>query len=347
MNRTAAGISTDLWRWLVGVVGEPDSMWAPSEGSYNSNYVLGFADGSRLILRIPIPHAREVDLRVMPEADVLRRLEGRAAPFAPRLRAAGPGAALLLEFVGTELLDDVSDRQGPIRDFELDQLGDALACLHADAWGLEEAFRRELRLRGAHATSTYEINREHLVSTWDAIWGRYEPTLRRLGLPSPHSLLEILDADVGERAPGLLHGDVHRKNLRTDRTGGRLHLIDWEMAQVGDPVYDVAVALWKLKLPPTQEERLISTWVAALPVESTRGWKTALPAYVRQETIKTACIHLVRSVDRMLLGSGDDDSVASGYTDNLRDASAYLPEIETNPDQVLDALRLLVAREAK
>jgi thiamine kinase-like enzyme len=40
-----------------------------------------------------------------------------------------------------------------------------------------------------------------------------------------------------ERAPTLIHGDLHHSNLIGDK---RLYLLDWEYAAVTDPLFDLA-----------------------------------------------------------------------------------------------------------
>jgi aminoglycoside phosphotransferase (APT) family kinase protein len=41
----------------------------------------------------------------------------------------------------------------------------------------------------------------------------------------------------GKRAPGIVHGDLHHGNVLT---ADRVYFIDWEYAQVGDPLHDLA-----------------------------------------------------------------------------------------------------------
>ena len=44
-----------------------------------------------------------------------------------------------------------------------------------------------------------------------------------------------------QRAPALFHSDLHHSNIL--ETDGRLYLIDWEYAAVGDPLFDLACVL--------------------------------------------------------------------------------------------------------
>jgi thiamine kinase len=58
---------------------------------------------------------------------------------------------------------------------------------------------------------------------------------------------EVLSRIGPGRARALCHHDVHAQNLVTDRAG-RLWLVDWEYAGLGDPVFDLASCASQLQL---------------------------------------------------------------------------------------------------
>lgn len=57
----------------------------------------------------------------------------------------------------------------------------------------------------------------------------------------------------------LLHADLHRENFIIDRSR-RLWAIDWELAMVGDPLYDLATHLYLMRYPQRQEQRMKEQW---------------------------------------------------------------------------------------
>ncbi|MZF90020.1 aminoglycoside phosphotransferase family protein [Streptomyces sp. SID5643] len=61
----------------------------------------------------------------------------------------------------------------------------------------------------------------------------------------------------------LLHGDLHRGNLVVDGQG-RLWTIDWELAMMGDPLYDLATHLYLMRYPADQERRMTEEWCRAV-----------------------------------------------------------------------------------
>ncbi|MGP3773376.1 phosphotransferase [Streptomyces sp. SDT5-1] len=159
----------------------------------------------------------------------------------------------------------------------------------------------------------------------------------RIGLPDEDELADrLLRHDVQERAPRLLHGDLNPWNLvrREGRTG--LTLIDWEMAMVGDPLYDL---VRHIHLTPTTREvrdRMYARWSERMPPECTVGWQADVPVYQGLEVVRSAYVDL----ERLVTGSGLDAPnvrrAVGSYTTTLRKALAWLklpsdPATETNP----------------
>ncbi|MFF8096106.1 phosphotransferase [Streptomyces sp. NPDC016675] len=94
------------------------------------------------------------------------------------------------------------------------------------------------------------------------------------------SLVRLSEHATGltERPFCLLHADLHRENFVIDPEGG-LWTIDWELAMVGDPLYDLATHLYLMRYPADQEERLIREWcgvVEGIRPGSSRGWERDL-----------------------------------------------------------------------
>ncbi|GAA3372806.1 phosphotransferase [Streptomyces sannanensis] len=93
----------------------------------------------------------------------------------------------------------------------------------------------------------------------------------------------------------LLHGDLHRENFVVDARGD-LWTIDWELAMVGDPLYDLATHLYLMRYPRGQASRVATRWRDAM--ESVRpgsaaGWAHDLPhilAYKRAQSVYTDVI---------------------------------------------------------
>ncbi|HEY9330868.1 MAG TPA: phosphotransferase [Streptomyces sp.] len=125
---------------------------------------------------------------------------------------------------------------------------------------------------------------------------RYHSLLRGLGIRD--GALDGLRAAAGALVPrpsALLHGDLHRENFIVD---GRddLWTIDWELAVVGDPLYDLATHLHLMDYPADQQAWITGIWCRAVEDArpgSSEGWETDLPvlrAYKRAQSVYTDVI---------------------------------------------------------
>lgn len=146
--------------------------------------------------------------------------------------------------------------------------------------------------------------------TRERVYHVHAPTLEPLfatlrfdpALLAPDGLLAHRAAHLADRPFALLHGDLHRDNLIVAADGGGLWTIDWELALVGDPLYDLATHLHLMRYPPGRERALAARWAraveAARPGASAR-WERDLPhylAYKRVQSVVTDVIRQARSV---------------------------------------------------
>ncbi|MEU0070633.1 aminoglycoside phosphotransferase family protein [Streptomyces sp. NPDC006332] len=94
----------------------------------------------------------------------------------------------------------------------------------------------------------------------------------------------------------LLHADLHRKNLIVDRQG-RLWVIDWELAMLGDPLYDLATHLYLMRYPAHQENRMIQEWcrvVDRVRPGTSLGWEQDLPRILEFKRVQSVFTDVIR-----------------------------------------------------
>ncbi|MFZ4184339.1 phosphotransferase [Streptomyces pseudogriseolus] len=124
---------------------------------------------------------------------------------------------------------------------------------------------------------------------------------RQLGLPDAGRLDQILSRqEVSHRRPSLLHGDLNPWNLV--RRDGGLSIIDWEMALIGDPLYDLVRHMHLTPTRPEIRDRMFRRWERRLAPEYTRDWQKDWQVYRRLEAVRSAYIDL----DRIVTGTGLD-----------------------------------------
>lgn len=136
----------------------------------------------------------------------------------------------------------------------------------------------------------------------------YGVLLKRLGVPD--DLLTVLPERIGPLSPRpyrLLHGDLHRENLIVD-PHDELWTIDWELARVGDPLYDLATHLHLMAYPEDQRELVAERWAAvmerALPGGALAGWREDLPRYLVYKRVQSVFTDVVRGATSLLPAAG-------------------------------------------
>jgi aminoglycoside phosphotransferase (APT) family kinase protein len=148
---------------------------------------------------------------------------------------------------------------------------------------------------------------------------------RVLGLPDWYRLSEILCRyHVTPRASALLHGDLNPWNLvrREGRAG--LTIIDWEMATIGDPLYDLVRHMHLTPTRPEIRQRMFDRWRRQLPDAYTKGWREDWPVYRRIEIIRSAYVDLDRLVTGASLEAPNVRRAVDSYGMTLAAARASL-----------------------
>ncbi|MDQ0909578.1 aminoglycoside phosphotransferase (APT) family kinase protein [Streptomyces canus] len=148
----------------------------------------------------------------------------------------------------------------------------------------------------------------------------------QLGLPTSSFRLEQLLRRhvVTPRRAVLLHGDLNPWNMIRREDGTGLTLIDWEMAMVGDPLYDLVRHMHLTPTLPEIRTRMFDRWSQLLPEDCTRGWRLDWRVYRRIETVRSAYVDLDRLVTRDSLEAPNVSRAVDTYAMTLTAATATL-----------------------
>ncbi|MGW6737802.1 phosphotransferase family protein [Streptomyces sp. NPDC055013] len=114
-------------------------------------------------------------------------------------------------------------------------------------------------------------------------------------------------AGLQPRPFSLLHADLHRENFIVDpeRT---LWTIDWELAMVGDPLYDLATHLYLMRYPQRQARRMAKQWRLAVDEVrpgGTKGMEDDLDRLIDYKRAQSVFTDVIR--EALKLG-GEPDS---------------------------------------
>lgn len=257
------------------------------------------------------------------EHAVLRAIEeSGAAVAAPRVLALGTSHAqdpfAIHTYVGPH--DSGQAPSHPVHGLlphEADGLVDQL-------WALAYVDYRPLDPT-ADAVGFFDWSRKLLVRMVDELPKETQQLARVLGLPNAGRLQEILARhQMTPRQAALLHGDLNPWNLvrRNDRLA--LTIIDWEMAMVGDPLYDL---VRHMHLTPTRPEirgRMFQRWSNALPTTHTKDWQRDWHLYRWMENIRSAYVDLDRMVTGASLDAPNVSRAVDSYGMTLRAAKGSL-----------------------
>lgn len=314
-----------------------DTDWV-AHGSHNISVAF-----DHLVLRVPKPAARRVERRAFDEFELLRtvRRHPQIADVTPKPLHRNPdtGATMSTRIDG-EILDVVAPKWTPLPDGAQRALTATLASLAS----LPPNTLDEVPMIDPGAPrQDYAGNRAALLDLSERIGTAGSEAFQLLGLPDTAIIAARTDIQVRPRPLCVVHGDLHRKNLRTQTSDGRTWILDWELGGIGDPVADLAVALWKMKLPDVDQQTFIDAWEALLPPASTSGWTDDLDALLNLERTKTAVVQVLRAADRPL---DEMDAAIDALLVNRADvAHLYGEAPAVGRRQLRDALLLLRDRD--
>ncbi|MFG3294469.1 aminoglycoside phosphotransferase family protein [Streptomyces sp. NPDC048179] len=263
------------------------------------------------------------------EHAVLRAIEHSGVPVAaPRILALGES------YPGKYRKDDfaIHTYEGPLDidrppnhpvhgllPYEADRLVDQLCALKdVDYAKLDPA-------AGQEDFGFYRYLSEQLVLLVGNLPKESQQLARQLGLPDAERLRQMLGRHrVSPRAPILLHGDLNPWNLvRRDDTMA-LTIIDWEMAVVGDPLYDLVRHMHLTPTMPEIRDRMFRRWERLLPSAYTHAWQQDWRVYRWIEIVRSAYVDLDRLVTGASLDAPNVRRAVDSYAMTLAAAKAAL-----------------------
>ncbi|MDX3853662.1 phosphotransferase [Streptomyces sp. AK02-01A] len=313
----ASTVSTPPGRLYAEALSAP----RPAAGFYNRNVRLDTSSGP-VMVRIPISHADQMDLRIWPEHLVTAAVGPFLSGQVPRLlyRSAEP-AFQVYEFVDGAVIDDAYPKETRVPDAVP---GDVVRLLRRltdvpreampdlpDSWprdGDTSGFGRLLQSVTAGVIDRFQDSHAALFS--------------ELGIPTAplETVTDQWDA-LARRPFRLVHSDIHRKNMIL--RDGAVSFLDWELALWGDPVYELAVHLHKMGYQTDEAEAVVRDWSRDMPTPLINGWQPDLDAYLRHERIKSAVVDSVRYAQIIAQGSRTaeaEETLVSSLTKKLNRA---------------------------
>ncbi|MFJ4084779.1 phosphotransferase [Streptomyces iakyrus] len=294
------------------------------KGTAHLNTVVSVPDiGFPVVVRRGLPGVRRRQGRFLSEHAVLRAIEeSSVAVAAPRVLALGEtyqsDTIALHTYVGPRDLDRPPGH--PVHGLlphEADGLVDQLCALTHVGYQMVDPTAGECAF--------HPWLRDRLILLVRDLPKESQQLARHLGLPGADRLRSLLSPHrVSHREPTLLHGDLSPHNLvrRDDRLA--LTLIDWEMAVVGDPLYDLVRHMHLTPTRPEIRDRMFRRWERRVPAAYTRDWRRDWLVYRRLEIVRSAYLDLDRLVTGASLSVPEARRAADAYPMTLAAAMALL-----------------------
>jgi aminoglycoside phosphotransferase (APT) family kinase protein len=262
----------------------------------------GVPPGTLVKVRVRVGDEAKYNALVWPGESVLDALAGSVAD-APIVLARGAGFSVQTFTEGVPF-SHLHPYGSEVPETSLKGIGDLFRQLAAaplnglpalpDGWPASPDSEGFLRKLVAEATRRcQDFQRE------------YGSLFARLGVST--DLWTALAERIGGLTPrpySLLHGDLHRGNILVTPDGEqRLALIDWELAAVGDPVYELATHLCRMHYTTPQERQAAErTWAAAVEEvrpEAVEGLQDDLALYVCLERLQSVFNDIVRAAQKV------------------------------------------------
>ncbi|MFE5188831.1 phosphotransferase [Streptomyces sp. NPDC056628] len=300
--------------------GDARAVEGPLKGYHHETYVISLpgaagdgeddeeAEPGRVKCRAPRERLLWFDRRCfLSEEQLLETLQGRISHIPDLVDV---GGIPLQRFIEGRTLGSVHGPGRPVPDRVLDQILHLFGELTAVAPATVRAGRRcsdEDRAEDRDSAGfldglirfaeerVYQANRDAFEGLFAAL-GVDDDSFRSLRK-------HVLVPGLTRRPFTLLHADLHRENFVLDPVG-RLWTIDWELAMLGDPLYDLATHLHLMRYPAEQETRVAERWRAVAERSapgSTEGWREDLPRlrdFKRAQSVFTDVIRATQVLGR-------------------------------------------------
>ncbi|MET7484861.1 aminoglycoside phosphotransferase family protein [Streptomyces sp. NPDC005538] len=282
----------------------------PLKGYHHETYVLSLPGETRIVkLREPRDRILWFDRRCFhSEEELLRALHGRVSRIPDVYDAEGMALQVFIEGRTLKPRPWEDKRVSPVVLDQIVGLFEELARITQDTLDVDRRCKLKDRAEDSDCDGFLE---RLIVFVEDQVYKENHVRFGRLfeDLGIGEEAFDHLRKNVSgltERDFFLLHADLHRENFVLDPLN-QLWTIDWELAMVGDPLYDLATHLYLMSYPADQKRRMAEEWfrvVHGVRPESTRGWEEDLERLIDFKKAQSVFTDIIRVSLSLRDGSG-------------------------------------------
>ncbi|MDR0312123.1 MAG: aminoglycoside phosphotransferase family protein [Treponema sp.] len=291
-------------------------------GYYNKNRKVNF-NGKPYILRIPIQNAVSMDMRLIPENEVLAFLAKYGGFDIPKveMKETYDGQDYFLHsFIDGETVENVYPESDILPDWIVIEVVKAVITLHKIP--LESLNCFTTRMPWKLDTKDFY---DYIYSYNRGLIQKYNQDYREIfdifGMPKDlDNFIVNKKQELGDAAFILAHSDIHRKNIIIDETIRKATIIDWELALITTTLYDISIHFHKMRYQLHQEEMFLTLYCKAFGIDKKLTEKQ-IRLYRDLEEVKSVAIDVVRYLS--IINDISDEEIISNakrYYSKLRKA---------------------------
>lgn len=275
-------------------------------GYYNNNYIYE-ENSKKYLLRIPIEDAEIMDIRLLPEEAILYLLEQNNIK-APRLLYEGHTSKnlkfYLHSYIPGETVENLYKEDSPLPNWIPLKIADFMYKYHSI--DLNNVKLNLEQMPWTHNTSDlynhiYSFNKSMIEKCGNKVKELY----RELSFPTSISnFIENKVFEITDESFVLCHSDIHRKNLIIDPDCEDLTVIDWELALIATPCYDLSIHIHKMRYNDSQTDLLLKRY-SQISGKSYANICKQVDLFRALEEVKSVAVDIVRYTDDISAGKAD------------------------------------------
>lgn len=259
-------------------------------GYYNRNYRCGSQSGE-VVIRVPIKDAPVMDLTLLPEPISMRAAAVVGVRTPELIYVSEKPPFQVHQFINGKTLRKWSE-QYPLET----QTYRSIAELLVSVWRTptDEMLPYQAHLFDSVSSQSFW---DLLLKRFEAIYHQHAPQFAplfyKLGVPAdPFQPIRHWGASLHSRPSVLAHCDLHPDNILVGRDA--LWALDWGLALVCDPAYDIAMHLHKMSYTTEEEAAAIAAFQVADSRTREAEFLQDLVRWRGLEQVKSVIVDVVR-----------------------------------------------------
>lgn len=289
-------------------------------GYYNYNYVIEIAE-KKYLLRIPMVDMIVMDIRLIPERELLLLLEKNRIN-APRViyeYKEGGQEYFLHNYIEGNTIEELYPENSRIPDWIVEDMVYQMSEYHKTPLENFDVVR-DLIPWNYNTKEFYSYIYKFNRSLIEKYWEPYREIYQAFNFPnSVDDIIRCREDLIADYPFCLCHADIHRKNIIIQPEIKQANIIDWELSLIGNICYDISIHFHRMRYIKEQEELYFDLYAKHMGADLDMI-KEQVDLYRELEEVKSVSIDVVRYITDIkegMLSETDITSKAARYYTKL------------------------------